>query len=154
MITATNLLYSKSAIARMECVNAEDVLRLEVWHSVVFVIIRGRRPKFYSKKAFKVHFVQLRQARAKALVATQNVFNPNIFTVRNETKGTAYTVNFFTGGVVCECEDWKNQSQFFGLAACKHIYATLNQLNFSSLRDYIEQRKAIAKAIVESPPAA
>jgi len=154
MITATSLLYSKTAIARMECVNAEDILRLEVWHSVVFVIIRGRRPKFYSKKAFKVHFVQLRQARAKALVATQNVFNPNIFYVRNETKGTAYTVNFFTGGAVCECEDWKNQSQFFGMAACKHIYAALNQLNHNSLRTYIEERRAIARAIVESPPAA
>jgi hypothetical protein len=154
MITATNLLYSKSAIARMECVNAEDVLRLEVWHSVVFVIIRGRRPKFYSKKAFKVHFVQLRQARAKALVATQNLFNPNVYYVRNETKGTAYTVNFFTGGVVCECEDWKNQSQFFGMAACKHIYSCLTLMNFSSLRTYIEERRAIARAIVDSPPAA
>lgn len=129
MITATNLLYSKSAIARMECVNAEDVLRLEVWRSVVFVIIRGRRPKFYSKKAFKVHFVELRQARAKALTATQNIFNPNIYYVRNETKSTAYTVNFFTGGAVCECEDWQNQSKFFGLAACKHIYAALNLMN-------------------------
>jgi hypothetical protein len=147
MITATNLLYSKSALARMEGVNVEDVLRLEVWAAVVFVAIRARRPRFYSKKAFKAHFVQWRQAQARALTATQNVFNPNIFYVRNETKRTAYTVNFFTGGVTCECEDWQNQSKFLGMACCKHIYSALNQLGFSSFRAYIEERKAIAKAI-------
>jgi len=153
MITATNLLYSKSALARMEGVNVEDVLRLEVWAAVVFVAIRARRPRFYSKKAFKAHFVQWRQAQARSLTATQNVFNPNIFYVRNETKRTAYTVNFFTGGVTCECEDWQNQSKFLGMACCKHIYSALNQLGFSSFRAYIEERKAIAKAIAPAAAA-
>ncbi len=70
MITATNLLYSKAVIARMEGVKVEDVLRLDCWASVVFVMIRGRRLRFYSKQAFKVHFVQWRQAKARALTAT------------------------------------------------------------------------------------
>ncbi len=153
MITATNLLYSKAALARMEGVEIEDVLRLEVWANVVFVIIRGRRPRFYSKQAFKVHFVQWRQAKARALTATQNLFNPNIFYVRNETKRTAYTVNFFTGGATCECEDWQNQSKFLGMACCKHIYCALNQSGFSSFRAYIEERKAIAKAIAPAAAA-
>jgi hypothetical protein len=153
MITATNLLYSKAAIARMEGVEIEDVLRLEVWANVVFVIIRGRRPRFYSKQAFKVHFVQWRQAKARALTATQNLFNPNIFYVRNETKRTAYTVNFFTGGATCECDDFDNQKNFFNIACCKHIYAALDQLGFSSLRAYIEERKVIHK-VIESLPAA
>ncbi|PSB40581.1 hypothetical protein C7B80_33090 [Cyanosarcina cf. burmensis CCALA 770] len=154
MVTAQNILYSKSAIARIENVDVSDVIRLEVWHSVVFVIIRGRRPRFYSKQQFKKHFVARRQAAARALVATQNIFNPNVFYVRNETKGTAYTVNFFTNGANCECDDFDNQKRFFGKACCKHIYAALNQIGHSSLRTYIEERRAIARAIVESPPAA
>jgi hypothetical protein len=147
MITATNLLYSKSALARILGINSALIVRFEVWHSVIFAVIKGRRPRFFSKKAFKTHFVQWRQAAAKALTATQNLFNPNIFYVRNETKGTAYIVNFFTGGANCECEDFKNQSQFFSMACCKHIYSALNQIGFSSFKAYIEERKAIHKAV-------
>lgn len=135
--TAQSLLYSKSAIARMEGVEPSDVLRLEVWHSVVFVIIRGRRPKFYSKSQFKTHFVEWRKAQARALTATKNVFNPLVYYVRNETKGTAYAVKAFAGGAICECEDFKNQSQFFGKACCKHIYSVLFQLGHNSLSEYI-----------------
>lgn len=137
MITATNLIYSKSAIARMEGVEALDVLRLEVWANCIFVIIRGRRPRFYSKKAFKQHFVEWRKAQAKALTSTQNVFNPSVFYVRNETKGTAYSVQMFVGGASCECEDFKNQMQFFGKACCKHIYSALAQIGHQSLSSYI-----------------
>lgn len=137
MVTAQNLLYSKSAIARMEGIEVSDVLRLEIWAHVVFVVIRGRRPRFYSKVAFKVHFVEWRQAQARVLVATQNVFNPSIFYVRNETKRTAYTVQMYRGGALCGCEDFKNQMQFLGRACCKHIYAAIAQLGHSSLSEYI-----------------
>lgn len=154
MVTAQNILYSKSALARILGIDTNLITRLEVWHSVVFAVIKGRRPRFFSKKIFKIHFVQWRQAQAKALVATQNVFNPNIFYVKNETKATAYTVNFFIGGSTCDCEDFNNQKQFFGMACCKHIYASLSQIGFTSLRDYIEERRAIARAIVSPPPAA
>jgi len=154
MITVTNLLYSKSALARILGIDARLITRFEVWHSVIFAVIKGRRPSFFSKKVFRVHFVQWRQAQARALTATQNVFNPNIFYVRNETKETAYTVNFLTGGATCECEDWKNQSQFFGMACCKHIYSALSQLGFTSFRDYIAERKAISLTIAAPPPAA
>ena len=137
MITAQNLLYSKSAIARMEGIEPQDVLRLEVWANCIFVIIRGRRPRFYSKTAFKIHFVEWRRAAARALSATRNVFNPLIWYVRNETKGTAYRVQTFRGGAICECEDFKNQSQFFGRACCKHMYSVLFQLGHGSLSEYI-----------------
>jgi hypothetical protein len=154
MITATNLLYSKSALARILGIDAKLIARFEVWHSVIFAVIKGRRPCFFSKKIFKIHFVEWRQKQSKALTAVENAFNPNIYRVRNEGKGTVYTVNFFNGGATCECEDWQNQSQFFGMACCKHIYCVLNQLGFTSFRDYIAQRRAIAKAIASPPPAA
>lgn len=137
MVTAQNILYSKSAIARMERIDVSDVIRLEVWHSVVFVIIRGRRPKFYSKQQFKQHFVTRRQTAARALTATQNLFNPSNFFIRNETKDTGYNVQIFVGGAICECEDFNNQKQFFGKACCKHIYAVLYKLGHGSLSDYI-----------------
>lgn len=137
MLTAQSLLFSKSAIARMEGIEPKDVLRLEMWANCIFVVIRGRRPRFYSKTAFKIHFVEWRRAAARALTATKNVFNPLVYYVRNESKGTGYKVQTFVGGAFCECEDFKNQSQFFGKACCKHIYSVLFQLGHNSLTEYI-----------------
>lgn len=137
MITAQSLLYSKSAIARMERVEVKDVVRLEVWANCIFIIIRGRRPRFYSKTAFQVHFVEWRKAQAKELQAFRNAFSHNIYWVHNQSKGTRYTVQMYPGGATCECEDFKNQMQFFGKACCKHIYRCLAQIGHNSLAEYI-----------------
>lgn len=137
MVTAQNLLYSKAAVARIEGVDPTAVVRLEVWHSVIFVVIEGRRPKFYSKLLFKFHFVEWRKAQARELIAIKNPYNSSLYFVRNDMKSTVYHVNFFRGGAICDCEDFKNQSQFFGNACCKHIYSCLAQMNYSSFSEYI-----------------
>lgn len=138
MITATSLIYSKSAIARMEGISPKDVVRLEVWAKVVFVIIKGRRPKFYSKKAFKSHFVRRRQQEARLLCT--NRVKGNWFRAVNPRKGTAYDVYALRDGIDCTCEDYSNQIKFLKKGCCKHGYAVLLHLGFSSLADYVEQQ--------------
>jgi hypothetical protein len=140
MITATNLLYSKNAIARMENIPVSEVVRFEVWASVVFVIIRGRRPKFYSKRVFKRHFVEHRREQAKE-ICTNRVKN-NWFRAINPRKGTAYDVYALRDGIDCTCEDFSNQIRFFETGCCKHGYAVLlYELGFTTLADYVEQQR-------------
>jgi len=137
MVSAFNILYSASAVRRLLGLAAGVSIRIQNFFHVIWVHVTGQRPTFISKQTFKRHFAEHRQAAARALTATRDVFQPQIFRVRNESKGTFYTVKTFTGGVLCDCEDFKNQSQFFGKACCKHAYAVLYELGFTDLRDYI-----------------
>lgn len=140
MISAKNFIYSKAAIARMENVSLRDVVRFEVWAKVVFVIIRGRRPRFYSKKAFKLHFVEHRKEQARELCT--NRVKGNWFRAVNPRKGTAYDVYALQEGIDCTCEDYSNQIRFLKKGCCKHGYAVLMyHLGFSSLADYVEQQR-------------
>ena len=136
MVTAFNLVYSASAVRRM-LVGKFPVIRIEKWWKVCLVIFQGCRPRFMSKAAFLKHFVEWRKAQAKLLSVVKSRFISTQYRVSNPVKASTYTVSLFTGGLICECEDFKNQSQFFGKACCKHGYAVLAELGFEYLSDYI-----------------
>ncbi|HEY9749452.1 MAG TPA: hypothetical protein V6C63_12270 [Allocoleopsis sp.] len=137
MVTAFNLVYSVAAVRRLLGLAHEAQVQIREFFKVIWVWVQGKRPTFISKAVFKAHFVEWRKAAARALAVTQNVFQPSIFSVRNETKNSAYQVQCFSGGLLCKCEDFKNQAQFFGKACCKHIYGVLGHLGFDSLQHYI-----------------
>jgi hypothetical protein len=136
MITAFNLVYSASAVRRM-LGSKFPVVRIEKWWKVCLVIFQGCRPRFMSKAAFLKHFVEWRKAQARALQVTKNLFISGAYTVRNPEKNSSYKVQAFGGGLICECEDYSNQSKFFGKACCKHGYALIHHLGFEYLSDYI-----------------
>ncbi len=142
-MTAEQLLYSKSAAARLLGVNLEDILDLQVWGTGIWVNIEGQRPRILSKKAFKQHFVEWRKAAARPLLVTAQIFNPNTYTVRNETKASYYQVQLLPGQVNCTCGDFTNQQQVFNQACCKHLYATLQFCGYSSLTEYLNTRVAV-----------
>lgn len=92
----------------------------------------------------KVDFVKLvsgdRQNRSKGLTVTQNAFNPSVFTVRNEGKNTLYSLETHKNHISCSCPDHQNLVEDFGTqkVACKHVYALLNHLGLTDLREYIK----------------
>jgi hypothetical protein len=96
----------------------------------------------------KVEFVKLmagdRQNRSKSLIVTPNAFDDTAYTVRNEDKETTYRVETYQGHMSCSCKDYENLSNDFNTpkVSCKHIYAVLNQLGCTDLREYIESNKA------------
>ncbi|MBW4553271.1 MAG: hypothetical protein KME35_19485 [Aphanocapsa sp. GSE-SYN-MK-11-07L] len=143
MITRENLIYSASAAARiLGIIYGQSRIVVREWFSVIWVWVPGHRPRFMSKAVFKHHFVERRKAAARALRVTQHIMNPTAFTVRNEDKGSTYTVQTIPTGLVCECEDYCNQVQFLGQGCCKHNYAVLNHLGFKSLSSYLNATKA------------
>jgi SWIM zinc finger len=141
-MTAEQLLYSKSAAARLLGVNLEDILDLQVWGTGIWVNIEGQRPRILSKRAFKQHFVEWRKAAARSLLVTPQIFNPHTYTVRNETKQTHYQVQLLPGRLACTCGDFTNQQQVLNQACCKHLYAVLQSCGYSSLAEYLNLRVA------------
>jgi translation elongation factor EF-Ts len=143
MITsAQQLVFSVSAVRRILGVSSELEIKVRVWAKVLWIHVAGRRPTFVSKQALLLHFVEWRKATSRSLQVTQFIARNDLFTVRNKGKRSVYKVQIYTGGVRCECEDFKNQSLFLGRACCKHCYAVLGHLGFGSLADYIEGNTA------------
>lgn len=136
--SALQLLYSVSAVRRLLGLAAGVSIRIQKFFYVIWVHVAGRRPTFISKSVFKAHFIEHRKAAAKALAVTKDVLQQHIYSVRNESKGTAYQISISSGQPICGCDDFKNQLQFLsGLACCKHAYAVLGHLGYGSLREYL-----------------
>jgi hypothetical protein len=137
--TKTQMLFSASAVRRLLGVASGLKVRIQEWFKVVWVCVEGKRPTLISKKTFLTHFVEWRKAQSRTMTVTANIARSDLFTVRNETKSSVYKVQCYTGGLMCDCEDFKNQSQILGKACCKHGYAVLAKLGFGSLSDYIRE---------------
>lgn len=136
MVTSDNLVYSRSAAARLMGVAVNQVGRIQQFAFVVWVWIRGKRPRFISKRSFLQHFAQWRQRQANTLKAKRWPQLPSWWTVTNPNKQSRYPVVLGEKGPVCRCEDYKNQQQFLGRGVCKHGYAVLSALGFKSLAAY------------------
>ncbi len=136
MVTAFNIIYSVSALSRILGCAIEQITRFQVWGSVVWACVAGRRPRFFSKKLFLDHFAQWRKAQSEKLEALP-LNKPGIFRVYNSQSASSYLCKVSVHGSLCGCPDWANQYEFFGKGCCKHLYAALHYLGFSSLSDYL-----------------
>ena len=79
------LVFTRTAAARILDCQVHQIKRLEVWASVVFVIVEGRRPTFVSHKAFKRDFAEFRRCGAQSLdnSITRQIYSANQFRVRS-----------------------------------------------------------------------
>ena len=65
------------------------------------------------------------------------------YVVKNERKGSRYIVTPYPDRIECACEDYTNQLRLnpetlgTKFACCKHVYAVLNYLGHSSLKEYM-----------------
>lgn len=119
----------------------QQIKNLEVWASVVFLVVEGRRPTFISHKAFTRDFAEFRRCGAQALEnsITPHLYSTNQVSVRSVRHPD--TVTYHPGLVECTCADFAQQQQTFGNRpkACKHSLAVLQfQLGFDSLADYVK----------------
>jgi len=144
MIHAEDYIYNKSAIARMLKISVQLVVKVEKWPinslkcSVVFVMVKGRRPRFWKKLDFLCHFADWRRSQSKELVVDRLM--PNKFAVINEKKKSKYVLTIRPDNIVCTCEDYKNQIKFLRKAGvCKHGYAILKKLGIGQFSQYIKE---------------
>ena len=140
-----NLFFNLASVARIAEAPIDSIDRFEVWESLVAVVFKkgwGLRPKFLSKKAFYSSFVEDRKARSRLIEVTPNPFANRVYTARNTTSNHSYTV-IVSDAIECQCADYRSQISFVGRGCCKHGYAVLRSLGFSSLSDFqaIERMK-------------
>jgi len=137
MIQSEDYIYSKSAVARMLNIASSLVVRVEKWANCAFVIIKGKRPRFWKKFDFLLHFADWRRSQSKELVVDRLM--PDVFAVINEKKSSKYVIKIKPDAIVCTCEDYKNQNKFLPTAGvCKHGYAVLRKLGIEKLSEYIK----------------
>jgi hypothetical protein len=156
MITAENLIYSKSALSRVLKINPKSIVRFEVWASVVFVIIKGQRPTFVSKKVFKKEFSDFRERNSKSVNIIPHSVSDKLFLAQSEGSTNRHQVEIYESydGTVksrCICGDYKKQikNRFYLKKEtgkfdprCKHQIALETFLG-GNLKDYINELKAI-----------
>jgi hypothetical protein len=148
MVTNNNLIYSVSAVRRIFKVARDVHIKVKQFFKVIWVWIKGQRPTFISKRVFLQHFVDWRRLQGKCLKVTKRMDEPNAFTVRNPARDSAYIVRCYRTALACECEDYKNQSEFLPVNSgrcCKHGYAVLSSLGFDSLKSYINSMQILNK---------
>lgn len=114
-------------------------IKIQTWWKVVWVVAEGKRPTLVSKKRFLQAFVDFRKQQSRQLEVTRNLVVADRYTVRNPVKESTYQVQLGEA-IACGCEDFAQQIEAFGKGCCKHLYATLNTLGFSSLNEYIAQK--------------
>ena len=130
------LIFNLASIAKLSGKPEAAIDRFEVWEKIVFVVFsKGHgRPTFLSVQAFYNSFVNDRKARSSTIKVTPNAFADRVFTARNPN-GNAYTV-IVSDAIECQCRDYREQINFLGRGMCKHGYATLRHLGFSSLIEW------------------
>lgn len=141
MQTTNTFLYSAAATRRLLAIATRTVQIREFFY-VVWVWVKGQRPTFIAKSRYKAEFVASRQRAARALSVLRQ--SPGhygtVYTVTSSQPGQpAYQVEVAGTHIACTCEDWANQLDRFGKAACKHVYATLQHLGHETLAGYLNR---------------
>lgn len=141
MLNAINLIYSVATAGRILSSQLGKVFKkaesIKILRNCVQVTYRtafGRCSTFLSTKLFKSSFVDRRKEDAAQLEVE---IQGKIFKVQNPKKGTTYRLHAFCEGILCTCEDYRNQVSFYKKGCCKHGYAVLQYLGFNSLSDYV-----------------
>ena len=137
VIETSDLIYNKSATARIFKVNVCEIIDLRVWSKICFVIIRGRRPTFISKKVFLSHFADWRLGASQRFQIVR--VNNSVYRVIRPLTQRVETITITSNSINCTCPDYQTQQTVFGQnkACCSHVYRTLNYLGYERLKDYL-----------------
>jgi len=130
-------IFNKATASRVLGIVTDLIKHVKEWTNCVFVIVKGKRPRFYKKFEYFCNFADWRRSQSKELVVDRLM--PNIFAVINEKKKSKYITTIRPDSVICNCEDYKNQVKFLKKpGVCKHGYAVLKSLGVFKLSEYIK----------------
>lgn len=121
------------------------VKSFEKWDKVYFVQFWNYSPTFVSiKKVLYLASLSLakqRREKAQTVTVKPHPVHAKTFVARAEGLDTSYFIYLDHDGMGCQCKDFRNLQ--VGLnqrnVACKHIYAMLNHLGYSSLSAYVNE---------------
>lgn len=139
------LIYTKESVARVLGVTVKAIGRTMVWAIGFWIWIKGRRPRLYKKSLFEAEFANFRRNSSKHYTVVQigpYKGTPDAYRVtaqndRNHSYQVTDTVteNGKSRLMKCGCEDYVKMSQAFKAPVCKHGYAVLSYLGYTSLKE-------------------
>lgn len=133
-----------SITAAVKILGRKDILKLEIWARVIFVKFTNNKARFMAKKDFWIEFHRSRKERARDLVV--NHYGRDLYQVSSQSQVEPYFVSL-GDDIQCECTDYAEQTKAkFKHPMCKHNWALLRHLGFSSLSSYIESNQGIKAA--------
>ena len=138
------MVYIYSITAAVRILGRKDISKLEIWARIIFVKFKNGQGRFMSKKDFWIEFHQSRKERAKDLTVSH--YGRDLYQVSSQSKADPYLVSA-NDDIQCECEDFANQVRAkFKHPMCKHSWALLGYLGFSSLSAYIQSNQGVKVA--------
>ena len=142
MVTATTIIFSKRAAQR---ILGTAIKLVKVVNRAVLVVYWQEDKwvsQFFSRQLFLNHFAEWRRQKGRAVTIRRGNVQDGIWVAEGKQD---YLVIVKDDLMMCECEDFANQEQFgFKVSCCKHIYAVLGQLGYSSVRGYLGARELVA----------
>jgi hypothetical protein len=141
-------IFNKATASRVLGIADDLIKHVKEWVNCVFVIVKGKRPRFYKKFEYFCNFADWRREQSKDLSAKflhKEVFNNSVkfvtYSVTNPIKKSSYICTAKDNAIACTCKDYKNQQKFLDKpGVCKHGYAVLSQLKVVRLSEYIEKK--------------
>jgi hypothetical protein len=137
MSDAVKMLTPKSTTAKLLQLPIKEIKETLFCSGSMVAIITELSVYFVALSRYKEYFVESRKQRASQVIID---FSNNRTVAYNRENGNNYQLIKEVNGIYCECEDYSNQRKAFNTGCCKHGYALLNQLGFSSLAEYVENQ--------------
>jgi hypothetical protein len=143
-----HIIFNRSNICAVTWLQPEHISQIHILNNRVCNVYLSNGLKVrVTAHQIKPVMEEKRKARFKNLqVLPTKLHN---YLVRNEIKGTEYTVLPLIEHLECNCPDWKNQSIAFDTdkVCCKHVFGVIRFLGFSQLSEYEEyvQEQMIAR---------
>ena len=135
--TASELIYSVSNAIRI-LGRKYNAIKVQVWFNCIYVWAKGQVSRFVSKSQFRHQFVEFRKAGSIGLEVVKVPFESGEYMVKSSSKDGGYLVQCLTDKLTYTGQDFQTQAAVMKKACCKHCYATLSHLGFSSLADYLK----------------
>ena len=140
------MLTSFTNVGRALGLDPKKIRRVTPFWKVLNVWVDGHRPKFMTLKMFWSAFVLFRKERSRGAVVSR-IEGTNMWDVLSSTSQDWQNVTLHDRSVECTCNDFEHQQKSFEFSnlwgvkhfACKHVYAVLNKIGYSSLSAYIKR---------------
>ncbi len=137
---ADKMLYTKKAVAKVLNLAYNQIEFIYVGEESILVGLYNNSIKL-DKQSFREEFVKVRKIRSQTIAVRPHPNELNAFVAENQINHHSHTVQLTDRHVFCDCEDYQKQYDNWQQGCCKHGYAVLNHLGYSSLQEYIHREK-------------
>ena len=150
---ANGFIFSKPVVAKALGVSVQTIEKVIADGEDAIAILTSGKRKKVTLWAAKVALGNLRRLRAEKIKISQDKRNPSsTYQAVNPENGHAHTLYLMPKYIGCNCKDYQELVKNLGSnqVACKHIYALLGHIGYSSLNEYVKAQEAFNKFEKES----